>query len=80
MSLVELTETIVKSLVEDKDSVSVKQFEEENNEILIEIVLKEEDKNNLFSDGKMLVSIKTLLQASSYLKDNKKLKINVTSY
>ena len=58
MSLVELTETIVKSLVEDKDSVSVKQFEEENNEILIEIVLKEEDKNNLFSDGKMLVSIK----------------------
>lgn len=80
MSLVELTETIVKSLVEDKDSVSVKQFEEENNEILIEIVLKEEDKNNLFSDGKMLVSIKTLLQASSYLKDNKKVKINVTSY
>jgi predicted RNA-binding protein YlqC (UPF0109 family) len=80
MSLVELTETIVKSLVEDKDSVSVKQFEEENNEILIEIVLKEEDKNNLFSDGKMLISIKTLLQASSYLKDNKKVKINVTSY
>lgn len=80
MSLVELTETIVKSLVEDKDSVSVKQFEEENNEILIEIILKEEDKNNLFSDGKMLISIKTLLQASSYLKDNKKVKINVTSY
>jgi predicted RNA-binding protein YlqC (UPF0109 family) len=80
MSLVELTETIVKSLVEDKDSVSVKQFEEENNEILIEIVLKEEDKNNLFSDGKMLISIKKLLQASSYLKDNKKVKINVTSY
>ena len=79
MSLVELTETIVKSLVEDKDSVSVKQFEEENNEILIEIVLKEEDKNNLFSDGKMLISIKTLLQASSYLKDNKKIKVNVTS-
>ena len=80
MSLVELTETIVKSLVEDKDSVSVKQFEEENNEILIEIVLKEEDKNNLFSDGKMLISIKTLLQASSYLKDNKKVKINIDKF
>ena len=38
MSLVELTEMIVKSLVKDEDSVSVKEFNTEENEISIEIV------------------------------------------
>lgn len=80
MSLVELTETILKSLVKDKDSISVKQLEEEN-ELIIQIVLKEEDKNVLFDkDGKIFNSLKTILQASSYLKENKRVKIDITSY
>lgn len=80
MSLIELTETILKSLVKDKNSISVKQLEEDN-ELIIQIVLKEEDKNVLFDkDGKILNSLKTILQASSYLKENKRVKIDITSY
>ena len=80
MSLVELTEMIVKSLVKDADSVSVKEFETEENEISIEVVVSEEEAGALIGkNGKTINSIRTILQASSYLKDNKKVKINITS-
>lgn len=80
MSLVELTEMIVKSLVKDSDSVSVKEFETEDNEITIEIVVSEEEAGALIGkSGKIINSIRTILQASSYLKDNKKIKVNITS-
>ena len=42
MSLVELTEFIVKNLVSDPDSVSVKEFEEDEYTI-IELILSAED-------------------------------------
>ncbi|MBR3116779.1 MAG: KH domain-containing protein [Bacilli bacterium] len=80
MSLVELTEMIVKSLVKDADSVSVKEFETEENEISIEVVVSEEEAGALIGkNGKTINSIRTILQASSYLKDNKRVKINITS-
>ena len=43
MTLVELTEMIVKSLVSDPDSISVKEFPNDD-EIIIEVVVKEEEK------------------------------------
>lgn len=80
MSLVELTEMIVKSLVKEEDSVSVKEFETEDNEITVEIVVSEEEAGSLIGkSGKIINSIRTILQASSYLKDNKKVKVNITS-
>ena len=80
MSLVELTEMIVKSLVKDADSVSVKEFDTEENEISIEVVVSEEEAGALIGkNGKTINSIRTILQASSYLKDNKRVKINITS-
>ena len=80
MSIVELTELIVKSLVTDADSVSVKAFDTEENEISIEIVVSEAEAGSIIGkNGKTINSIRTLLQASSYLKDNKKIKVNVTS-
>jgi hypothetical protein len=80
MSIVELTELIVKSLVKDADSVSVKAFDTEENEISIEIVVSEDEAGSIIGkNGKTINSIRTLLQASSYLKDNKKIKVNVTS-
>ena len=80
MSLVELTEMIVKSLVKDSESVSVKEFETEDNEITIEIVVSEDEAGALIGkSGKIINSIRTILQASSYLKDNKKIKVNITS-
>ena len=80
MTLVELTEMIVKSLVKDADSVSVKQFDTEDDEISIEVVVNEEEAGSLIGkNGKTINSIRTILQASSYMKDNKKVKINITS-
>ena len=71
MTLVELTEMIVKSLVSDPDSISVKEFPSDD-EIIIEVVVKEEDMGSVIGrEGKIANSIRTVVQASSYLKDNK---------
>jgi len=80
MTLVELTEMIVKSLVSDPDSISVKEFPSDD-EIIIEVVVKEEDMGSVIGrEGKIANSIRTVVQASSYLKDNKKVKINISSF
>lgn len=80
MTLVELTEMIVKSLVSDPDSISVKEFSSDD-EIIIEVVVKEEDIGSVIGrEGKIANSIRTVVQASSYLKDNKRVKINISSF
>ena len=79
MSLVELTEMIIKSLVSDPDSVSVKEFEEEDG-ILIEVVVNDDEAGSIIGkSGKIANSIRTIVQASSNLKDRKKVKINITT-
>lgn len=79
MSLVELTEMIIKSLVSDPESVSVKEFEEEDG-ILIEVVVNEEEAGAIIGkSGKIANSVRTIVQASSNLKDRKKVKINITT-
>lgn len=82
MNFVELTETIVKKLVTDSESVSVKEFEsDEENTILIEIMVPSSEMPKVIGkNGNIINSIRTIVQASSYLKDNKKVKINVDSY
>ena len=80
MTLVELTKMIVKSLVSDPDSISVKEFSNDD-EIIIEVVVKEEDMGSVIGrEGKSANSIRTVVQASSYLKDNKRVKINISSF
>ena len=80
MTLVELTEMIVKSLVSDPDSISVKEFPSDD-EIIIEVVVKEEDMGSVIGrEGKIANSIRSVVQASSYLKDNKRVKINISSF
>ena len=80
MTLVELTEMIVKSLVSDPDSISVKEFPSDD-EIIIEVVVKEEDMGSVIGrEGKIANSIRTVVQASSYLKDNKRVKTNISSF
>ncbi len=79
MSLVELTQMIINSLVKDPESVSIKEFETDN-EVLIEVIVKEDEMGSLIGkDGKIANSIRTIVQASSYLKDNKRVKININS-
>ena len=81
MDLVKLTEEIILSLVEDKEIAQVKEFPSENEkEILIEVVISEKDMPKVIGkSGKVINSIRTIVQASSYLKDNKRVQINVDS-
>ena len=76
--LVNLTELIIKGLVNDSESVSVKEFEsDEDNTVLIEVMVSSEV---IGYSGKTINSIRTIVQAASFNKDNKLVKINVDSY
>lgn len=82
MNLVTLTETIIKKIVSDPESVSIKEFDsEEENTIQIEVLISNDDMGKVIGkNGKIINSIRTIVQASSSLEDNKKVKINVDSY
>ena len=82
MDLVKLTESIIKKLVADPDSVSVKEFTtDEENTIQLEVLVSENDTGKVIGrNGKIINSIRTIVQASSSIYDNKKVKINVDSY
>ena len=81
-NLVELTELIIKRLVDDSESVSVKEFEsDEENTILIEVMVSSNDTPRVIGhSGKTINSIRTIVQAASYNMDNKLVRINVDSY
>ena len=82
MDLVKLTEEIVKSLVVDKDGVSVKEFPtEEENVMLIQVMVDENDMGRVIGkSGRTANAIRTLVQASSALKENKYVKINIDKF
>lgn len=80
MNLVELTRKLVVSLVTDKDGVTVKEFEtDDENFVQIEVLVSDLDMGRVIGKGgKTINAIKTIVQASAYL-DHKKVKINVES-
>ncbi len=81
MELVELTEKIVKSLVEDSDAVSVKEFETDDDSILIQVLVSESDMGRVIGrSGRTANAIRTLVQASSSLKDNRYVKIDIDKF
>ena len=82
MDLVHLTEEIVKSLVIDKDGVSVKEFPtEEENTMLIQVIVNDDDMGRVIGkDGRLANAIRTLVQASSALNDNKYIKIDIDKF
>ena len=82
MDLVTLTEEIVKSLVKNTEAVSVKEFPtEEDNVILIQVMVAEDDMGRVIGKaGKTANTIRTLVQASSTLKENKYVKIDIDKF
>ena len=82
MNLVELTEEIVKSLVVNADAVSVKEFPtEDEKSILIQVMVEEDDIGRVIGkEGRTANAIRTLVQASSALSDNKYVKIDIDKF
>ena len=82
MKLVELTEFIIKELVNDPDSVSVKEFPSENeNEVIIQVMVPEDQMGRVIGQGGNLAkALRTIVQASSYVDGNKRVNINIDSY
>ena len=77
MNLKELTETIILKLVKNTEAVSVEENEEDN-QIIINAYVSNEDMGRVIGkDGKIINSIRTILQASSYMQNNIRVKLNV---
>lgn len=81
MKLVELTEYLVKSIAKEPDMVSVKQFDSEEDKIIIEVLVAESDMGIVIGrSGANANAIRTIVQAASYTKDNKQVRINIDSF
>lgn len=82
MELVLLTEELVKALALNKDAVSVKEFASDEEDVMvIQVMIDSDDMGRVIGKGgKIANSIRTIVQASSYLKDNKRIKINIDSF
>lgn len=81
MNLVKLTETIIKKIVTDEESVSVKEFENDDDVIQIEVMVPNDEMPKVIGkNGNVINSIRTIVQASAHLDGNKKVNINVSSY
>ena len=81
MELKEFTEFLVKSLVRDPEMVAVKELESDEDTIMIQVLVDQEDMGAVIGkDGRLANAIRTLVQASSYVNGNKKVKINIDSF
>ena len=82
MDYVLLTKTIVELLVKNKDAVSVKEYETDDESLIqIEVMVDAEDLGVVIGrSGKTIMSIRNLVQAGSTLNGGKKIRINVDSY
>ena len=79
MKLGDLTEFLVKNLVKDTDMVSVKAFEDEDL-ITIEVLVSDDDMGRVIGKkGTIASAIRIIVQASSYLNNEKKVHINIAS-
>lgn len=80
MDLKELTEFLVKNLVEDSDMVSVKQLDDEDMITIIVMVSKEDMGRVIGKNGKIVSAIRTIVKASSFKNNLPKVNIEIDSF
>ncbi len=81
MDFVELTSHLVKSVVREPDMVAVKQFTDADGTIIVEVLVNESDMGAVIGKGGIIANaIRTIVQASSYVNGNAKVKINIDSF
>ena len=76
--LVKITEDLVKLVIKKIDELEVKELaSNDENEVFIKVMVNSEDYDNVIT---VISSIKTLVQAKSYLENDKKIKIEVDKF
>lgn len=81
MNLVKLTEQLVKSLVQEPDMVSVKEFNDEEETITIQVLVNDADMGAVIGrNGNIANAIRTIVQASAYANNMNKVRINIDSF
>lgn len=81
MDLVKLTEYLVKSIAREPDMVSVKQFDSEDDIITIQVLVDNKDMGVVIGKSGMTANaIRTLVQASAYVNNLNKVRINIDSF
>lgn len=77
MDLVDLTEFLVKKLAVDKDSVSINKTTN-NNETIIQVLVSASDIGGVIGkSGNGANAIRTIVQASAYINNLGKVRINI---
>ena len=80
MNIVEYTEFLVRSLVKEPDMVSVKQFDDEEEITVIQVLVNEDDMGAVIGrNGNIIKSVRTLVQAAAY-QEGKKVRIDIDSF
>ena len=78
MDLVELTKYLVTNLVKNPESVSVSMSD--GDEKIIEVVVAEEDMATVIGrGGKVANSIRNIVQASAYINDLGRVRVNISA-
>ena len=81
MNIVELTEYIVKNLVKEPENVSVKEFQGDEEETVIQVLVSNSDMAALIGkSGSTANAVRTIIQAVAYTNHLPKVKINIDSY
>ena len=81
MELKEFAEYVVKAVVKEPEMVKVSQFGGEDDATILEVIVHEDDKGIVVGrNGKMVNSIRTLVQAKAYILGMGKVKINIDSF
>lgn len=81
MDIVEYTDFLVKSLVDDPDLVKVDAFDSDENTKIIEIIVPDNQmKFVIGKSGKNAQALRTMINAFAYIHGMKKVKVNIDSY
>lgn len=79
--LVLFTEFLIKGVVKNPDMVKVQNFEDDDENQILEVLVQNEDMGIVIGkNGKMINSVRTLIQAAAYNKGLKKVRINIDSF
>lgn len=80
MNIVEYTDFLVKSLVEDPEMIKVQEFKEDENTI-IEVMVPDADMKYVIGKaGKNAHALRTLVYAYAYIHKMHKIKLNIESF